>query len=103
MNTRSEANVDKLVTDLQTLVADAESILQATADDAGEKAASARARVRQALREARAQIARIEEKVMFEAKVVAQETDRFVHERPWQAIGIAAAVGLAIGVLIGRK
>jgi ElaB/YqjD/DUF883 family membrane-anchored ribosome-binding protein len=35
--------------------------------------------------------------------MVAHETDRFVHDRPWQAIGIAAAVGLVIGVLIGRK
>ena len=29
--------------------------------------------------------------------------DRFVRDRPWQAMGIAAAVGLVIGVLIGRK
>lgn len=103
MSTNPEASVDKLVADLQLLVSDAEAILQATADDAGEKASAARARIRDTLHAARAQIERIEEKVLFEAKVVAHETDRFVHDRPWQAIGIAAAVGLVIGVLIGRK
>jgi ElaB/YqjD/DUF883 family membrane-anchored ribosome-binding protein len=103
MSTHPEASVDKLVTDLQTLVADAEAILLTTADDAGEKAAAARARVGETLRRARAQIERIEEKLVFEAKAAVHETDRFVHERPSQAIGIAAAVGLVIGVLIGRK
>lgn len=103
MSTNPEASVDKLVADLQLLVSDAEAILQATADDAGEKAVAARTRIRDTLRDARAQIERVEEKVVFEAKVVAHETDRFVRERPWQAMGIAAAVGLVIGVLIGRK
>ena len=103
MSTHSEASVDKLVADLQTLVADAEAILLTTADDAGEKAAAAKARVRETLHQARAQIERIEQKVLLETKAVVHETDRFVHERPWQAMGIAAAVGLVIGVLIGRK
>jgi ElaB/YqjD/DUF883 family membrane-anchored ribosome-binding protein len=103
MSSNAEASVDKLVADLQLLVSDAEAILQATAADAGEKASAARTRIRDTLREARAQIERVEEKVVFEAKMVAHETDRFVHDRPWQAMGIAAAVGLVIGVLIGRK
>jgi ElaB/YqjD/DUF883 family membrane-anchored ribosome-binding protein len=103
MSTHSESSVDKLVTDLQSLVTDAEAMLQATADDAGEKAATARARIRETLHEARMRIERIEEKVLFEAKAVAHDTDRFVHDRPWQAMGIAAAVGLVIGVLIGRR
>jgi ElaB/YqjD/DUF883 family membrane-anchored ribosome-binding protein len=37
------------------------------------------------------------------AKAAATATDDYVHEKPWQAIGVAAAVGLALGVLIGRR
>jgi len=103
MSASPATGVDKLVSDLQTLVADAESILLTTADDASDKAAETRARIRATLTEAREQIERIEEKVMFEAKVAAREADRFVRDRPWQAVGIAAAVGLVIGVLVSRK
>lgn len=103
MSNGTEANVDKLVSDLQTLVADAESILSATADDAGEKATAARHRIRETLHEAREKLERIEEQVVFETKVAALQVDRFVHDRPWQAVGIAAAVGLIVGLLVSRK
>jgi ElaB/YqjD/DUF883 family membrane-anchored ribosome-binding protein len=103
MSTEAETSIDRLVVDLQTLVADAESILEETAEDVGEKANATRARIRETLSEARAQIERVEEKVLFEAKVAALEADRFVHQRPWQAVGIAAAVGLVIGLLVSRK
>ncbi|HEX5675254.1 MAG TPA: hypothetical protein VFX83_07735 [Azonexus sp.] len=26
-----------------------------------------------------------------------------MHEEPWKAVGVAAALGLALGVLIGRR
>jgi len=37
------------------------------------------------------------------AREAAQQADQFVHEKPWQAVGIAAAVGLVAGLLIGRR
>ncbi len=33
----------------------------------------------------------------------ADATDQFVRENPWAALGIAAAVGCAVGVLLSRK
>jgi ElaB/YqjD/DUF883 family membrane-anchored ribosome-binding protein len=30
-------------------------------------------------------------------------TDLYVHQRPWQAIGFASAIGLVIGVLAARR
>lgn len=103
MSASPEAGVDKLVSEFQTLVANAESILLSTASDSSEKATETRERIRDALAQAREQIDRVEEKVLFEAKIAAREADRFVRERPWQAVGIAAAVGLVIGVLVSRK
>jgi ElaB/YqjD/DUF883 family membrane-anchored ribosome-binding protein len=34
---------------------------------------------------------------------LAQAADGYVHERPWTALGIAAAVGLVLGVLSTRR
>ncbi|HCI13500.1 MAG TPA: DUF883 domain-containing protein, partial [Gallionellaceae bacterium] len=35
-------------------------------------------------------------------KEAAKVTDEYVHENPWKAVGIAAGVGLVIGMLISR-
>ena len=34
---------------------------------------------------------------------VAKATDHYVHEHPWKAIGVAAGIGLLVGMLIGRR
>lgn len=36
-------------------------------------------------------------------KEAADATDQFVRENPWAALGIAAAVGCVLGLLISRK
>ena len=37
------------------------------------------------------------------SKDAAKSADQFVHDKPWQAVGIAAAVGLVAGLLINRR
>ena len=45
-----------------------------------------------------------EERALLEkTKQAARATDDYVHDNPWQAVGVAAAIGLALGVLIGRR
>jgi ElaB/YqjD/DUF883 family membrane-anchored ribosome-binding protein len=29
--------------------------------------------------------------------------DEYVRDRPWQAVGVAAAAGLLVGLLVGRR
>lgn len=36
-------------------------------------------------------------------KVAATATDEFVRANPWAALGIAAAVGCVVGLLVSRK
>jgi ElaB/YqjD/DUF883 family membrane-anchored ribosome-binding protein len=33
----------------------------------------------------------------------AAATDEYVHDNPWTAIGISAALGLLVGVLLGQR
>ena len=35
--------------------------------------------------------------------VAARATDDYVHDNPWQAIGIAGVTGLLLGLLISRR
>ena len=48
-------------------------------------------------------IADAQDALLDKAKAVAKETDTYVHDNPWKAAGIAAAVGVLIGALISRR
>jgi ElaB/YqjD/DUF883 family membrane-anchored ribosome-binding protein len=94
---------DKLVSDLKVVVADAEELLRATAGQAGEKVAAARARAEEGLVRARSRIKELEGQVAERGRLAARATDEFVHREPWKSVGIAAGVGLIVGLLIGRR
>ena len=44
-----------------------------------------------------------EQEVLTRAKEAARDADGYVREHPWQAVGIAAGVGLLLGILISRR
>ena len=103
MDTEAAVAKDKLVQDFKIVIADTEELLKATASLAGEKAASARERIQDSLQRAKVKLADVEEAVVAKGKQAAHATDEYVHENPWHAVGIAAGVGLLIGLLIGRR
>jgi ElaB/YqjD/DUF883 family membrane-anchored ribosome-binding protein len=94
---------DRLEEDFRRVVRDAEALLRATADQGSDAVAAARARAEQTLREATNRLYQIEGDLVHRTRAAAKATDEMVHDRPWQAIGIAAGVGFLIGVLSGRR
>jgi ElaB/YqjD/DUF883 family membrane-anchored ribosome-binding protein len=103
MNEAVSVARDQLVTDMKAVIADAEDLLKATAGAAGERIAAARARAEETLRAAKAKLAELDGAMADRAKHAARATDQYVHEHPWSAVGIAAAAGLLVGVLIARR
>lgn len=98
-----EVTSEQLVADFKVVVADAEALLKATAGQGGEKLAEVRAKAEESLRVAKARLADAQEALIIKTKAAAKATDAYVHENPWRAIGVAAGVGLVIGMLIGRR
>jgi ElaB/YqjD/DUF883 family membrane-anchored ribosome-binding protein len=103
MSNGADVSREKLASDFKVVVADAEELLRATAGQMGEKAVVARERIQESLRVAKDKLARAEEVVIDKTKAAARATDDYVHDHPWGAVGIAAAVGLVIGMLISRR
>jgi ElaB/YqjD/DUF883 family membrane-anchored ribosome-binding protein len=103
MNTENTVTKDKLVQDLKIVVSDAEELLRATASQAGEKAAVAREKIQESLHRAKVKLAEAEDAVIDKTKQAARATDEYVHEHPWRAVGVAAGIGLIIGLLISRR
>lgn len=94
---------EKLVTDIKSVISDAEEMLSVTADQAGEKIANLRARVQVRLSDAKERLIEAEAVLRDKTRAAAQATDDYVHESPWTAIGIAAGVGVLAGLLVGRR
>lgn len=98
-----EVSKDKLMQDLRVVVADAEELLRTTAGQAGEKVSAVRERIQENLAGAKVRLIAAEEAVVAKTKQAAKATDEYVHENPWKAVGIAAGVGLVVGMLISRS
>ena len=72
-------------------------------DAAVDQFESARERVQNAFEQGKEQWMQIQDQAVEYSKQAAEETDKFVREKPWQAVGIAAAIGLVAGLLIRRR
>lgn len=103
MNARSEVTTDQLVADLKTVMEDAEALLKATSTLTGEKVQEVRARAEESLRQAKVRLSEVEEEAMRRAREIADAADEYVHENPWQSVGIAAGIGLVVGLLLARR
>lgn len=94
---------EKLVSDIKTVISDAEEVLSATADQVGDKVATLRARVQARLHDAKVRLGEAEAVLVAKTKAAARATDAYVHESPWTSIGVAAGVGLLLGLVISRR
>src|SRR5262245_39040452 len=103
MNTANEVTTDQLVDDLKTVMRDAEALIKATSAQTGEKIQEVRARAEQSLKAAQERLSGIEDEALRRARELAGATEDYVRENPWQSLGIAAGVGLLLGVLISRR
>ena len=91
----------KLASDLRSVINDADALLKATAGDAETKRGGVRNRLQESTKAARARVSAIEDAVIAKSRAAAETTDNYVHTNPWPSIGIGAAAGLVIGILIG--
>jgi len=103
MSELTDVSKEKLVADLKVVVADAEELLRMTASQAGDKVTELRHKVQDHLDSARASLAEAQAAAIDKAKQVGHAADDYVHENPWRSVGIAAGVGLLVGLLIGRR
>jgi ElaB/YqjD/DUF883 family membrane-anchored ribosome-binding protein len=94
---------EQLVSDIKSVISEAEEMLSHTADQTGDKISQLRARVKARLSDARERLVDAEAALRHHTKKAARATDDYVHESPWTAVGVAAAVGLLVGLIIGRR
>ncbi|ALM84739.1 YqjD family protein [Bordetella sp. N] len=105
MNARKspEAVKETLIDNVKTSLNDAEDLLREAASTTGDKAAELRERALATLKRTRETLYDVQDAVLERSRKAARATDDYVHDNPWQAIGIAGGVGLLVGLLISRR
>ena len=94
---------ERILTDLKTLVRDAEDLLKATSKDASEMAKEARARLGAALERTKSTCQEVQDRGIETARTAAKKADSVIHDHPYESIGVAFGVGLLLGVLLREK
>ncbi len=102
-NVFDEVTKEKLIADFKTVVADAEALVKATAHQGGEELAVVRGKAEASIKAMKAKLADEQAALLAYSKDAAKSADIYVHMYPWTAVGIAAGVGLVVGLLSSRR
>lgn len=92
-----------LPSEVRDFVTDVGDLISATSSLAGADLSRARAKLVERATAAKASLLKMGSAVGDRARQTARITDDYVHDRPWQAIGVGALLGLAIGILLARR
>jgi ElaB/YqjD/DUF883 family membrane-anchored ribosome-binding protein len=98
-----EQTRDKLVDQFSAVLTDAETLLDKATKETGERAKDLRTQAEARLLSAKLKLQELQGQAVDKAKDAARATDDYVHDNPWQAIGIAAAIGFVAGLLMNRR
>lgn len=94
---------DVLVTDLKDIVAETDQLLNEVACATVEDFAAARAQIAEKLDDAKGRLDTARAMVAGRARCAAGATHEYVAGHPWQAMAVAAATGLVVGLLANRR
>lgn len=93
----------ELTGNLRHMVEEAEQLLKSAVSAGDQKFDEGRIRLEHQLRAMRLQLDELEDKASYRARQAARAADQAVHAHPYSAVGVAAAVGLLVGVLVSRR
>ncbi len=99
----SDVTKAQLIADFKIVMSDAEALIKATANQGGDAIEAVRNQAAKSIAMAKASVIDVEMDVLARSKEVVKEADIYVHENPWQAIGVGAGIGLLIGFLVARR
>ena len=99
----NRARRDQLATDFQRVMEDIDALIGAGGTKVEGEVKAIRDRLREQLEETRRRFGDLQYESIESARRAARHTDEYVHEHPWQAVSVGAAVGLLLGLLIARR
>ncbi|MBM7343904.1 MULTISPECIES: stress response protein ElaB [Erwiniaceae] len=103
MATQTEPHETRLDDDLALLTKTLEEVLKSSGDPADQKYVELKARAENSLHEVKSRISNASDTYYYRARQAVSRADDYVHDKPWQGIGVGATLGLVIGLLLARR
>lgn len=102
MASRYEKTRDSMVSDFGAVLDEAEDLMKQAAKETGDRASNLRAQVEEKLAAAKQRLQDLSDDAVDRSMAAARATDDYVHDNPWQIVGIAVAIGFVAGLLMNR-
>lgn len=93
----------KLISDFKTVVGDMEVLLKEATGQLGDKASGLKEKLNEGIHKVKDHLEDLEDTALEKGKQAVKVTDDFVHDHPWESIGIGFGVGLLLGILLNRR
>ncbi|MCS2170044.1 YqjD family protein [Scandinavium sp. TWS1a] len=89
--------------ELKSLADTLEEVLNSSSDKSKEELGKLRSKAERALKDSRYRLGETSDAIAQQTRVAAARADEYVRDNPWTGVGIGAAVGLVLGVLLSRR
>jgi len=89
--------------DIALLTETLEEVLKSSGDPADQKYIELKSKAEQALHDVKSRVSQASDSYYYRAKQAAYRADDYVHEKPWQGVGIGATAGLVLGLLLASR
>ncbi len=89
--------------EINSFIENVEDLTDALRDVETPEIARVKAKVKIALAAAKSALADSAAQVRSQAREVSKNTDIYVRDNPWQVVGVAALIGIVVGILASRR
>jgi len=103
MRNTMENGRDELLSDFNQVVSETQGLLDSMKSATSEKTAQLRASLEKNLEATRQRLTQLQSTAMERGTAYAKATDDYVRESPWTAVGVAAGVGVLVGLILSMS
>lgn len=98
-----DPNTENLLAELKSLADTLEEVLNSSSDKSKAELEKLRTKAENVLKDSRAHLSDAGDRLVHQTKQIAGQADEYVRGNPWAGVGIGAAVGVVLGVLLARR
>jgi ElaB/YqjD/DUF883 family membrane-anchored ribosome-binding protein len=99
----AETMTSRASREFHNFVADIEDLITKTTSLTGKDLEDAKEQLNERIASARTYLDDVSDSLVQRARKSATVTNNYVHEQPWAAVGIGAAVGVLVGFVLGNR
>ncbi|MBG6244627.1 hypothetical protein CS369_07310 [Candidatus Symbiopectobacterium sp. 'North America'] len=92
-----------LLNELKSLADTLEEVLNSSSDKSKAELEKLRSKAESALKDTCSRLSETGERIVNQTKEAADYADDYVRHNPWTGVGIGAAVGVVLGILLARR